>query len=60
MTFDDSFQEIKKSKDQYRISNLLGDLGKIEPDYQYLDDIKKLSTHEKRSKIIDDCSVNKR
>jgi hypothetical protein len=45
MTFEDSFQEIKKSKDQYKISNLLGDLGKIAPDYQYIDDIKKLSTH---------------
>ncbi|NOS92283.1 MAG: hypothetical protein HOP30_10205 [Cyclobacteriaceae bacterium] len=45
MTFEDSFQEIRKSKDKYRISNLLGDLGKIEPDYHFLDEIMKLSNH---------------
>jgi hypothetical protein len=45
MTFEESFQEIKNSKDKFRISNLLGELQKKEPDYTYLEEIKKLSNH---------------
>jgi hypothetical protein len=44
MTFEESFQEIKNSKDKYRISNLLGELEMKEPDYNYLEEIKKLSS----------------
>lgn len=46
MTFDETFGEIKATKDKYRISHLLNELATVEPQYDYLDSIKELITNK--------------
>lgn len=45
MTFEEVFTEIDKTKEKYRISNLLSGLSTLEPDIRFIDKIKKLTTH---------------
>lgn len=45
MTFEEVFKEIDLTKDKYRISNLLRELNNIEPNYIYLEKLKKLASH---------------